>query len=496
MGQWFQRQNVSLSLAVLLSVSVCWVPVSAQSKSNQYSPYSDASAENVAEANALKARLAGYAQRQPVAQSKTVLKLPNKRVAAPAKPLYGPRAVSNQLLIMPAKGGQEDLQDSLREYGGDVIETIGSGSMTVWVVKFDSQNEFLQAERKLVNDKNVRSMQRNILYKTNAVSMNDQYFPNQWYLTALNVVPAWNISRGSKNIIGIIDSGVNRSIKDLLGKTYKGIDTVEDKNSQVDVEGHGTMVATTAAANGNNFVGTVGPALSSVVFPVRVGFPSGEVSVEAIIKGIEQCGNRNIKLINLSSNADPPYTFSHQRFNPVVHEWLKWYHDEKGGLVFNSAGNAAHQDVSVIKPYLIVVSALDQNYNLADFSTFGDCLWFTAPGDNITCTNREEQVVSVAGTSFSSPLACSIAALIWGAKPRLTNLDVEKILVATCTTAGDKRWTRWFGFGLPNAEEAMKLTMNSTVQSQLDNAEFHGKANALNKGAKKKGKGYRTAHAR
>lgn len=373
----------------------------------------------------------------------------------------GSNASGSQVAANDSEGDEpkEDLSAAIRSMGGSVVDTIGQGRMTTWVVRFPSTDRFLQAERKLVNDSRVKSLQRDYLYRNNQVAVNDPYFASQWYMDALNVLPAWAISKGGTNLLGIVDSGTDIKIGDLSGKSYAGYDAVEDKQSQTDVEGHGTMVATTAAATADNGVGTAGPATLSQIYPVRVGFPNGDVSVSAIIKAIQQCGDNSVKIINLSSNGDPPFSFAHKKFNRVFHRYCQWYHDEKGGLIFNSAGNSGTHDSSRMQPYLIVVSAIDETYSLADFSTWGKCVWFTAPGTNIYCSDKGGKVVSVSGTSFSSPLCASIAALIWGAKPSMTNVEVENILKASCQKTGKREWTRYFGWGMPDAEKAMKLTL-------------------------------------
>lgn len=354
---------------------------------------------------------------------------------------------------------EEDLQTALRRMGGQVVETIGEGHMTVWVVRFPSVERFLQAERRLVNDTRVKSMQRDFLSKAKAAPVDDPYFPSQWYMDALNVIPAWNLSKGAGNVLGILDSGSDISIDDLKGKSHAGFDAIDNKMSQVDVEGHGTQVATTACATANNGTGTAGPATLTKVYPVRVAYSDGFVSVSAILKAIDHCGNANIKVINLSSNADPPFSFAHKKFNRVLHTYMEWYHDAKGGLLFNSAGNSGTKDSSRMQPYMIVVSAIDQSYSLANFSTWGRPVWFTAPGTNIVCSNRGGKVVTVSGTSFSSPLCASIAALIWGAKPSMTNLQVEKVMIETSKKTKRRDWNQWFGYGLPDAEAAMRKVL-------------------------------------
>ena len=364
------------------------------------------------------------------------------------------------------EGETEDLISTIRSMGGQVVDTIGKGALTVWVVKFDTTERFLKAEKQLTNDARVKNLQRDYIYKTNivdsslaALAPTDPFYSSEWYFDALNVLPAWKLSKGSSNVIGVVDSGTNGQIEDLKQKCLPGYDAITELDGQTDVQGHGTMVATTAAATANNGTGTAGPATLSKIYPVRVGYSTGIVSVSAIVKGIEKCGNTGVKIINISSNGDPPYTFANRVVNRVLHQYLKWYHDEMGGLVFNSAGNSGTRDMTELKRYLIVVSAIDENYGLAYFSTYGTPVWFTAPGTNIVCTEKDDNVVSVSGTSFSSPLCASIAALVWGANPSLTNLEVEKILIDTCQKAAHRRWTRFFGYGMPDAGAAMQAAL-------------------------------------
>ncbi len=358
---------------------------------------------------------------------------------------------------------EEDLSTAIKNMGGKVVETIGEGSLLTWVVQFENTEKFLEAERKLTFDRRVASLQRDFLFHNNGPidpgSLNDPYIASEWYMTALNVYGAWGLSRGSRNAIGVLDSGTNGKLKELENKCYPGYNAVDKNLLQADVDGHGTMVATTAAATADNGVGTAGPATNSVIYPVRVGYADGTVSVAAILRGILKCGEFGVKIINISSNGDPPFTFARKEYNRVLHKYLKWYHDDKGGLVFNSAGNSGTRDPSNLQPYLIVVSALDEDYSLAYFSTYGGSIWFTAPGTNIYCSDRDGSIVSVAGTSFSSPLAASIAALLWGANPGMSNLDIERVMIASCRNAGSRPWNRYFGFGLPDAEKAMKAVL-------------------------------------
>jgi thermitase len=397
--------------------------------------------------------LAQSGQADPGNQLHVPTTLPKAKVAPPAQD-------SDILLVMPAGGvEQEDWQESIKKINGTVVGTIGEGPMKVLKVKVE-KGKFLETEKKLMQDHNFGAVQRNFTYQLNAAAqrpVNDPYFANEWHLGAINVVRAWEVSKGGPSILAVLDTGSNSRVRDLSGKCYTGFDAIKKVENGNDVQGHGTMVATTAAASTNNATATAAPARLSYIYPIRVGTPQGTVSEAAIIEGINRAGKMGLKIINISANASPPYSFANKQLHPALHMYMRWFHDDRGGLIFNSAGNNGAYDRAARVPYLIVVSAIGRDYSLARFSTYGTPTWFTAPGVGIYCSTRDDRVAAVDGTSFSSPLAASVAALIWGANPGLKNRDVENILIRTCYKANGQSWTPYYGYGLPNAEAAVKM---------------------------------------
>ncbi|MBX3136344.1 S8/S53 family peptidase [Candidatus Obscuribacterales bacterium] len=382
-----------------------------------------------------------------------------------SRPIRKGEVASNSLLIMPNKADKNDAMQTIREVSGTIVKTIGSGDRTVWVVDFPSQDSFLKAEKALVNDKHLNKIQRNYVFSTQT---NDQFFPSQTYLPKLNVTNAWSASPGEQNnTIAIIDTGVSLKNLDLAGKCYEGYDCSKDREKQKDTAGHGTMVSTTAAAINDNFILTAGPARNSRIFPINAyvkkigGFPTS-----TLIEAMDQCIVRGLKIVNMSlNNQYPEYSISNKTYNNVLHSQFEAFHDS-GGLVFNAAGNDGNEDtLNPRYPYLIVVSATDTaSGRKASFSKYGDPVWFTAPGVGIVCSSKagKGKAVSVSGTSFSSPLVASIAALIWGAKPSLTNTQVEQLLISTSNRNHDPDHPNYgvpnnfFGYGMPDAGKAMK----------------------------------------
>ena len=157
----------------------------------------------------------------------------------------------------------------------------------------------------------------------------------------------------------------------------------------------------------------------------------------------------------------------------VLHELFKFYYYKKNGLIFVSAGNDG-----TVKPwddcvYLNTVAALQETkatkageqppLKAVDSkatgggwaASSGKHVDFAAPGLDIAVTNPDGTSTALGGSSFAAPLVAGLAALIISINPRLTNKQVESILVSSCRGVSGRN--QQFGFGMPDAEKAVKL---------------------------------------
>jgi subtilisin family serine protease len=396
-------------------------------------------------------------------ESDCQLKMPTSLPIARA--VSGPQSEPDILLAMPAGGvDDDDVKAAIKDANGSIVGMIGKGPLRIFKVKIEA-GKMQEAEGKLSRAKIFAVVQRNYLYNAQAVNqklvcVNDPYFSQQWNMGATNIPRAWNLSKGANTVLGILDTGCASGLPELAGKTYAGWDAVGHTAYQNDIDGHGTMVATTAAANTGNWIGTASPARMSYVYPVRVGLYKNTITEAALLEGIYISGMQGVKILNISFNMPPPYSLANKSAHPALHTYLQWYTAFTGGIVFNASGNYGIRDKSPQVPYLIVVSAIDRTFGLAPFSNFGNSMWFTCPGVDIFCTHRSNQVVSMDGTSFAAPQCAAIAAMVWSARPSLTRSQVLDIMKQTavrpmCTPL----WTEYYGFGLPNAEAAVRRAL-------------------------------------
>jgi subtilisin family serine protease len=278
----------------------------------------------------------------------------------------------------------------------------------------------------------------------------------------MNVPTGWaNGGSGQGVTVGVIDSGVIGTEVDLNGKVDPGFNERKgsgngntDQTPGPNAFYHGTFVSTCSMGLTNN--GTLGasPAYLANIIPVNVFDTQSSTTDADIINALFYLEGRNVKLINMSINANTPYTFANSSIHPALTTALADFYNNHNGLVFNAAGNDGKQDTSARTNNLIVISACTSSSTLASFSTYGGPLWFSAPGNAIVSGDGYNQLTTASGTSFASPLAMSVAAQIWGLRPNLTNAQVLSIMQSTATQPAGYTQAK-FGYGIVNSGAAV-----------------------------------------
>ncbi len=397
------------------------------------------------------------------------------------------------LLISPARDAEsDDINDALKEVHGTVVGTIGQGQDKILLVKTE-KGKLAETEKKLSKDKHFSSISRNGMTKAQVAAASDPVYTQEWHLTATNCAGAWKLgATGKGQKICIFDGGCQERIEDLNQKTDKGFRRGTDMEkagaffglglagtaimetegmpgtTDVDPRSHGTKCATVAAADTNR-VNTVGVAPDARISPVQVGVIQANGNLMApddrVIEAFDWAMRKGIKIISFSYNGNYPNSYAARPGAKQIRDRMQLFY-AKGGLVFVSAGNDKTYDPTPRAPYMVVVSAVmpdGQGYSLADLPTwgsnYGNPVWFTAPGVDIPCSDRVGNLFrTFGGTSAAAPICAGIAALVWSANPGLTNNQVLDIMARSCKKAeGSSGWNVFYGYGMPDAAEAVKL---------------------------------------
>ena len=96
-------------------------------------------------------------------------------------------------------------------------------------------------------------------------------------------------------------------------------------------------------------------------------------------------------------------------------------------------------------------------------SNFGAVIDVAAPGQSLYTTDLGGGYTSGSGTSYASPTAAGVVALIMAANPRLSPDEVESILETSADDLGSAGWDTYFGYGRVNAAAAVQMAKGTSV---------------------------------
>jgi subtilisin family serine protease len=280
---------------------------------------------------------------------------------------------------------------------------------------------------------------------------------------------AWDFTFGSGAVkVLILDEGVQQDhpdINQLPGADFTGEGGGGGPVNSCD--NHGTAVAGCISAIIDNSLGTVGIAPGCRIISARTyidncsGGGTSNVSwiVNALAWGLAQgarVSNHSWAWSVPSSAIEAAYASTYQ--NGMIH--------------FAAAGNESLGSVDwpASAPYVNSVAALDPNGALASFSNSGPGLDFSAPGVSVATTDRtgsdgyaNGDYVSADGTSFASPYAAGVAALIVSEFPGYTSAQVETRMQNACFDLGVAGYDIQYGWGFVNAYNGVEQPASAVL---------------------------------
>lgn len=266
-----------------------------------------------------------------------------------------------------------------------------------------------------------------------------------WYLKAININKAWNQTTGSKNIvIAVIDNGFDLNHPELKNKAVKPYNVI-DKSTNVSPsnENHGTHVASTIVANGNNNKGLVGICPDCSFMPIKVEDQNGMMTNTYVIDAILYAIKNKADVINLSLGMQIPmginiplqeqkdYINSSAKDEEEFWGDLFKYANDKNVTCVLAAGNS--NIMTGFDPFqraknTIKVGAVDKNGNKATFSNYGANTTIYAPGTNIFGAKPGNSYEILQGTSMAAPIISGLVGLIKSKNKNTTNQQILKNL--------------------------------------------------------------------
>lgn len=282
-----------------------------------------------------------------------------------------------------------------------------------------------------------------------SLASNDPYAGSEWHLGKIGAPTAWDTATGAAVTVAVLDTGVDVTHPDLADRLVPGWNFFTNTADVSDVYNHGTKVAGSAAATLGNGAGVAGVAGLAKVMPIKISDDTGVGSWSAMAQGLTYAADRGVRVANIS------YQVGGVASVISAAQYMK----NKNGLVFVSAGNTGAEVTTAATTALIPVASTGSTDLRSSFSTYGAYVALAAPGEGIYTTAKGGGYGAYSGTSFSSPVAAGVAALVMAANPQLSSSQVEGILFSTAVDLGTAGRDNYFGYGRVNADAAVRLAL-------------------------------------
>jgi subtilisin family serine protease len=211
---------------------------------------------------------------------------------------------------------------------------------------------------------------------------------------------------------------------------FIGWNSNANTNNPMDGYGHGTHLAGTIGAVGNNGTGVAGINWNIQLMPVKFLNDSGYGSIAQFIAGLNYAVAHGAKISNNSWDGAP---YSQDLYDAIANARAH------GQIFVAAAGNAASNldnspsyPASFALDNIVTVAATDQNDKLASFSNYGPhSVELAAPGVNILSTNPGKSYGLRTGTSMAVPHVVGVLALVWTLRPEWNYLQVINQVLST-----------------------------------------------------------------
>jgi subtilisin family serine protease len=369
--------------------------------------------------------------------------------------------------------------------GGQMIKSFAGGEGRVQHVKLNKGETVEAALERYRHNPAVEYAEPNYIYQLAAIP-NDTQFTSLWGLrnTGQNVngiagtadvdidaPEAWDITTGSPNvIIGVIDSGIAYDHPDLIANIWKnpgetpndridndgnglvddvfGYDFRSGDNEPMDPLGHGTHIAGTIGAVGNNNSGVTGVMHKVKLMALKASDENGDLPEDAILSAIDYAIKKGARVINASFTRPGPC--SKAEYNALS------LANAAGVMVLAAAGNQnsdsdkdgnrvfpagysvdTSPDCGPALPNVIAVAAINQKGDKASFSNYGaSSVQIAAPGENINSTKPGTTSAThgyefLSGTSVAAPHVTGVVGLLLSINPNLTVAQIRNAILNT-----------------------------------------------------------------
>lgn len=330
-----------------------------------------------------------------------------------------------------------------------------------------------------------------------------QVYEDMWGLKKIEADKAWVIAQGEEVTVAVVDTGIAYNHEDIAENVWvnsreipangidddangyiddtKGWDFVDrayfnprPDNDPMDGYGHGSHVAGTIAAVGNNNKGIIGVAPQAKLMAVKGLDDYGYGLSSCLADSLKYAADNGADVINNSWGGGGQ--------SQLIEDSIKYAY--ANGCVLVAAAGNDNSDAKLFYPAnmteVVTVSAADPYDVKTYFSNYGSKIDVAAPGggassdivfDNILSTLSDNSYIAtrlpqlkvssgyyrLKGTSMATPHVSGVAALVISKHPQFTNEQVRQVLRVSADDVNELGWDLNSGYGRINAYEALQI---------------------------------------
>ncbi|MBC7796270.1 MAG: S8 family serine peptidase [Pyrinomonadaceae bacterium] len=354
--------------------------------------------------------------------------------------------VEGELLVKFKNNSNSNVQSSLnRQIGADSIKDFPD--LQWQLIKLPANLSVQDAVATYQSFAEVEIAQPNFIYHIDATP-NDTRYSELYGMTKIGATTAWDSTKGnSKVVIAVIDTGVNYLHEDLAANIWQnsaeiagnGVD--DDANGYIDDvngydfangdanpdddQGHGTHLAGTIGAVGNNAKGVTGVNWNVRLMVLKTHDTTGNSTSAKLVEAFNYARMMKSRGVNVKATNNS-YGGCNEAcgFDQATKDAIDAAGKSEILNVFAAGNNNRNIDTtpfypaSYDSPSIISVAASDANDNKASFSNTGTVgVDLAAPGVNILSTIRSGGYGFNSGTSMAAPHVAGAVALIASAYP-------------------------------------------------------------------------------
>ena len=356
-----------------------------------------------------------------------------------------------------APGVLGDLRSLQKTVGGTTLRAAEDLGFELWSIEGDVKDAIAQWG----DNPSFQYIQPNYTITVDATVPNDTEFDRLWGLhntgqtggvsdADIDAVEAWDLQTGGNVVVGVIDTGIDYTHPDLVANIWTnpgeiagnnidddgngyiddihGYDFAYGDGDPMDVHSHGTHVAGTIAASGNNAQGVVGVNWNAQLMALKFLNDNGSGSTFAAIQAVEYATMMDVRVTNNSWGGGG---YSQALYNAIAAA------GEHDALFVAAAGNSG-SDNDALPHYpsnydlnnVISVASTTHTDSLSGFSSYGaTTVDLAAPGSSIYSTVPYGRYAGYSGTSMATPHVAGVVAMVMAEDPSLSAAQVKQVIL-------------------------------------------------------------------